>query len=133
MQISRRNALLGVGAAAAVAGVPAVAHADPVVAQVNRAFAYRDWINHETPDDISDEELNALCEPLNEMLNLIRLTPAISVHGIASKTQVAWIQMHPTIDTELNGPGDEFGQLAPERFIWSVLQDFERLIGGMRP
>ena len=140
--ITRRAALVSAGAAVAVAGVPGAVQADPVVALVNKALAYRDQINN-GPDDMSDDRLDALCEPLDKMLDLIRLTPATSVQGIAGKVRVAWIQTVPTIGAERTGPPDEFdqiGRLASERFIWSALQDLERLavdferqIGGMRP
>ncbi len=142
MTISRRDALLGAGAAAMVAGVPGAVQADPVVALVNKALAYRDQINN-GPADMLDDRLDALCEPLDEMLDLIRLTPATSAQGIAGKVRVAWIQTAPMIDHERTGPPDEFdqiGRLASSRFIWSALQDLERLavdferqIGGMRP
>ena len=132
--ITRRNALVGAGAVVAVAGVPGAVQGDPVVALVNKALAYRDQINN-GPDDMSDDRLDALCEPLDEMLNLIWLTPATSVQGIASKVRVAWIQTVPAISTERTGPPDEFdqiGRLASERFIWSALQDLERLAGEAR-
>ena len=135
MQMNRRKALLGAGAAMAVAGAPEAVKGDPIVALVNKALAYRDRVNA-SPDDMSDEELDALCAPLHEMFDLIRRTPATSVQGIAAKTRIVWIQTYQSIEYERTGPPDEFdqiGQLAPERFIWSVLQDFERLIGGMRP
>ena len=132
MTISRRGAMLGATAAAVVASVPGAVLGDPVVALVNKALAYRAQINN-GPDDMSDDRLDALCEPLDEMLNLIWLTPATSVQGVASKVRVAWIQTVPPIDAERIGPPEEFdqiGRLAPERFIWSALQDLERLAGG---
>ena len=146
MSISRRTALATGAAAITTAAITAPlalkagatkaalgAKADPVVALVNKALPYRRWLDS-TPDDMPDEEFNALCRPLWEMYDQIRLTPATSVEGIAGKVRVAWIQTHPTIDGERNGPPEEFdiiGQLAPERFIWSVLQDLERLAGGL--
>ncbi len=142
MSISRRGALLGASAAVAVAGVPMAVAAkaalagdpDPVAALVNKALAYRDWLNS-TPDDMPEEDFNSHCEALWEMYDQIRDTPAPSIKGILGKVRIAWIQEHNSIDDELAGPPDDFGvvgSLEPKRFVWSALQDLERLAGEAR-
>ena len=135
MQISRRDALMGAGAAAVVAGVPGAVQAtqtDPVAVLVREARAYQEWLDRRN-FTASDDEFNDLCDHLSEMEYKIRDTPATSFEGIAGKVRIAW-KGAMTCD-ELSGPPAEFDKVAPldpERFVWSALQDLERLAGEAR-
>ena len=129
MTISRRDALMGAGAAAVVAGVPGAVQAtqtDPVAVLAREARAYEEWLNRRN-FTASDDEFNALCDHLSEIEYKIRDTPATSFEGIAGKVRIAWKAFS---DMAGDGPPAEFDQIAPldpERFIWSALQDLERL------
>jgi len=57
--------------------------------------------------------------------------PATSFEGIAGKVRIAW-EGSVFSDMARDGPPAEFDEvkpLDPERFIWSALQDLERLAG----
>ncbi len=119
MQISRRGALLGASAAAVVAVAPGAVKAsqtDPVAVLAAKAAAYEEWLNSL---NVSDDEFNALAGVHFEMEHRILDTPATSFEGIAGKLRIAW----------KNAETDELYPLASERFIWSALQDLERLTG----
>ncbi len=131
MQITRRNALMGAGAAVVVAGVPGAVQAtqtDPVAVLVREARAYQEWLNRRN-FTASDDEFNGLCGHLCELECQIRDTPATSFEGIAGKVRIAWKEFS---DMASDGPPAEFDEVAPldpERFIWSALKDLERLAG----
>ncbi len=120
MQITRRRVLTGAGAAAVVAGLPGAVKAsqtDPVAVLAAEAAAYEEWLN--SLHNASDDEFNALAGVHFEMEHRILDTPATSFEGIAGKLRIAWNSAET----------DELYPLASERFIWSALQDLERLTG----
>ncbi len=125
MSISRRDAMLGAGAAAvAVAGVPgAVQAVEPLLAMEREWLAQLDYI-HNYPDD-SDAALNPLYDRKDAMEEKILYTPAHSFAGIAVKLRLALHYADP-------------GPLDPEGFNWDVritlhaLSDAERLAGESR-
>ncbi len=133
MQISRRDALMGAGAAAVVAGVPGAVQAtqtDPVAVLVREARAYEEWLDRRN-FTASDDEFNGLCGHLRELEYQIRDTPATSFEAIAGKVRIAW-KGSAFSDMASDGPPAEFDKVAPldpERFIWSALKDLERLAG----
>ena len=131
MSISRRDALLGTGAALVVAGVPGAVQAqtDPVAALVRKSRAYEAWLNT-IGGTVSEDEFDALVEVGSEMECQIWNTPSTSFEGIAGKVRLAWEGSVIQTDEMRNGPPkefDEFKPLDPLRFIWSALQDLERL------
>ena len=133
MQISRRGALFGAGAAAVVAGVPGVqaSQTDPVAALVRKASEYEEWLNS-IAGTVSDDEFDALVEVGTEMECEIWNTPSTSFEGIAGKVRLAWQYSDIEYDVIRDGPPEEFDKIYPldsVRFIWSALQDLERLAG----
>ena len=132
MSISRRGALIGAGAAAVVAGVPGEVQAsqtDPVAVLVRKSRAYEEWLNT-IGGTVSDDEFDALVNVGTEMECQIWNTPSTSFEGIAGKVRLAWEGSVIQTDEMRNGPPkefDEFKPLDPLRFIWSALQDLERL------
>ncbi len=98
MNITRRDALLGATAAAAVtgltvaplaikaAGVKAALAGDPVLALEREWLAQLDFI-HNYPDD-SDEALNPLYERASEIERQLFLMPAESLRGVLTKLRV---------------------------------------------
>ncbi len=120
--LTRRNALVSAGAAMAVAGGPGAvkaSQADPVAVLAAKAAVYEEWLNSL---NVSDDEFNALAGVHFEMEHRILDTPATSFEGIAGKLRIAWNSAET----------DELYPLASERFIWSALQDLERLAGEAR-
>ena len=134
MQISRRGALIGAGAAAVVASVPGTVQAsqtDPVAVLVRKSRAYEEWLNT-IAGTVSDEEFDALVEVGSQMEIRIWNTPATSFEGIAGKVRLAWNYSDIYYDVIRDGPPEEFDKICPldsVRFIWSALQDLERLAG----
>ncbi len=147
MQISRRDALLGATAAAAVtgltaaplafkaAGVKAALAGDPVLALEREWLAQLDFA-HNYPDD-SDEALEPLYERANEIERQLFLMPAESVRGVMTKLRVWHYYYAP----------DSLGDKPYERVWWrgcldnlpladlgsvAVMQDLERLAGEAR-
>ncbi len=119
--LTRRAALVGAGAAMAVAGGPGAVKAsqtDPVAVLAAKAAVYEEWLN--SLHNVSDDEFNALAGVHFEMEHRILDTPATSFEGITGKLRIAWNSAET----------DELYPLASERFIWSALQDLERLAGG---
>ena len=145
MQISRRAALLGATAAAVVTGgtvaplaikstsvkTALAAQIDPVAALVRKATAYDEWLNT-IGDTIPEDEFNVLCALHSEMEIEIRDAPSTSIEGIAGKVRIAWVNLAVGTETIRNGPDETFAPLDPRRFVWSALQDLERLAGEAR-
>ncbi len=145
MQISRRDALMGATAAAVVTGAivaplalkatatKAALAGDPVAVLVRKAAAYEEWLNT-IGGTVTDDEFNVLCAVHSEMEYEIRDTPSNSIEAIAGKVRIAWANSVIKTETVRNGPPrefDEFYPLDPARFIWSALQDLERLAGRL--
>ena len=134
MTISRRGALIGAGAAAVVASVPGAvqaSQADPVAVLVRKSRAYEEWL-HTISGTMSDEEFDVLVEVGSQMEIRIWNTPATSFEGIAGKVRLAWNYSDIYYDVIRDGPHEEFDKICPldsVRFIWSALQDLERLAG----
>ncbi len=145
MSISRRTALatgaaaITTGAIAAPLAVKATATkaalvGDPVAVLVRKAAAYEEWLNT-IGGTVTDDEFNVLCAVHSEMEYEIRDTPSNSIEAIAGKVRIAWANSVIEIEAVRNGPPkefDEFYPLDPARFIWSALQDLERLAGEAR-
>ena len=81
-----------------------------------------------------DEQSDRVCDRINDIQAQIIQTPATTLRGTLSKARIAW---HVTA---MNGDLDEtdpvFGNFCPlddPVYIWSVLQDLERLAGEARP
>ena len=126
MQISRRGALLGVGAAAVVAGVPGAVQADPVeplLAMEREWLAQRDYI-HRFPHE-SDAEIEPLYERQDALEKKIMETPAHSFAGIAVKLRLAGYYTW-----SLNGSAE--GLDLDRRITRCALRDLERLAGEAR-
>ena len=137
MTITRRGALIGASAAVVVAGVPGTVQAsqtDPVAVLVRKSRAYEEWLNT-IAGTVSDEEFDALVEVGSQMEIRIWNTPATSFEGIAGKVRLAWEYSDIEYDVIRDGPPKEFDEICPlhaVRFIWSALQDLERLAGRAR-
>ena len=123
MQISRRDALMGAGAAAVVAGVPVAVMGDPVeplLAMEREWFAQRDYI-HNYPDD-SDAALDPLYDRRDAIEEKIMGTPARSFAGIAVKLRLAAYYF------EVFNSG--YSSLDWDRkIVFHALRDLERLAG----
>ncbi len=138
MQISRRDALVGASAAAVVAGVPseALANADPqieaLLGQLRAANARLENINilyHASGAEELGEESDIVCDRITDIEVQIIQTPATTLRGALSKARVAW---HITAEHENLDETDPFDpahgcSLDDPVFIWSALQDLERL------
>ncbi len=140
MQISRRNALLGATAAAAVTGWPAIplaqkaagvkaalANADPEIEALFVQLAAADAHAEATgADDAWDR--------FNDIQAQIVVTPAMTLGGTLSKARMAWSITAACMDVDKTDPDfdPDTGRLNDERFIWSTLQDLERLAGEAR-
>ncbi len=130
MQISRRNALMGATAAAAVvAGVPGAvqANADPEIeALLGQLAAAEAHAEATGADDAWDR--------FNDIQAQIVVTPAMTLGGTLSKARMAWSITAACMDLDKTDPDfdPDSGRLNDERFIWSILQDLERLAGEAR-
>ena len=78
---------------------------------------------------IPDDEFDALVEIHSEMEYEIRDTHSTSIEAIAGKVRIAWRDSVVATETIRNGPDETFAPLDPRRFVWSALQDLERLAG----
>ena len=147
MNITRRDALMGVTAAAAVtgltvaplaikaAGVKAALAGDPVLALEREWRAQLDFI-HNYPDD-SDAVLNPLYERATENERQLFLMPAESLQGVLTKLRVWHYYYSPCACADKpydrvwwrgcldNLPIADLGSVA-------VMQDLERLAGESR-
>ena len=104
---------------------------DPVAALVRKASAYEDWLNS-IADTVSEDEFDTLVNVGSEMECQIWNTPSTSFEGIAGKVRLAWEYSDIEYDVIRDGPPEEFDKIYPldsVRFIWSALQDLERLAG----
>ena len=187
MSISRRDALLGATAAAAVTGLTvaplamkaadvkaALAGADPqieaLLVQLRAADARYDdlnarrhvalrlipraveeardayWCPAAAPQDVRDayqrhyeasglaaldDQSGPLLGKISDIEAQIMQTPATTLHGALSKARVAWHVTAAMEGLDETGPdldGQE-GRLDDPAFIWSILQDLERLAG----
>ncbi len=148
MQISRRNALVGAGAAMAVAGVPGTVRGqDAELVALGRQWqqTYAEWMRVCARVEIAYDagessrrvrELEVASETPFEcawaLKNRIAEIPAHSLDGALVKLRVVVAQ--DWITGEINDP---FGRLTYQ--AWQSLEtqhvaaDFERLLGGMRP
>ncbi len=136
MQITRRVALRGAAAVAAVSAVPGVA-----VAQGNDAYLmalYRRWktrrkqvndyIGNSDPD-VSNEEYNALCGPVLDMEYEIATTPAQTLRGIAAKFR-AYVVIEGRPSAFLDQEIDHLYWYDREKaYVASIYRDLERLVG----
>ena len=133
-EMTRRAALKGTAAVAAVVAVPAVASADDAYL----VGLYRRWRTQSKElsdylrtiaDDVSDKEYDALCEPITDMEREIMTTPAQSIRGVAVKFRVH-VHMNHAPAPWLHEPLD---QLPYDRAdIASIYRDLERLVGEAR-
>ena len=147
MSISRRDALLGATAAAAVtgltaaplaikaAGVKAALGGDPVLALEREWLARLDFV-HNYPDD-SDEALDPLYERVHHVERQLFLMPAESVQGVLTKLRVWHYYYSPGSCADQpydrvwwrgsldNLPLADLGSVA-------VMRDLERLAGEAR-
>ena len=135
-EMTRRAALKGTAAVAAVVAVPGVA-----VAQGNDAYLmalYRRWktrrkqvndyIGNSDPD-VSNEEYNALCGPVLDMEYEIATTPAQTLQGIAAKFR-AYVAIEYDPPTFLDQDLDYlYGQDREKAYVASIYRDLERLVG----
>ncbi len=135
MQITRRGAMLGASAAVAVAGVPlaAVASEDPqieaLMGQLRAARARLENINilyRASGAEELGEESDIVCDRITDIEVQIIQTPATTLRGALDKARVAWhiTAEHDNLDE--TDPDFDYGLDDPV-FIWSVLQDLERL------
>ena len=138
MQISRRDAL-ATGAAAAVtgltaaplaiktAGVKAALAGDPQIealfVQLRAAEAHAEATGADDAWDL-----------FNNIQAQIIQTPARTLGGALSKARMAWGITAACMDMNKTDPDfdPDCGRLNDERFIWSTLQDLERLAGEAR-
>ena len=134
MQITRRAALRGAAAVAAVSAVPAVASADDayLVALYRRWKTRRkqvsDYIRNSDPD-VSNEEYNALCGPVLDMEYEIATTPAQTLRGIAAKFR-AYVVIEGRPSAFLDQEIDHLYWYDREKaYVASIYRDLERLVG----
>ena len=152
MSISRRDALLGATAAAAVtgltvaplamkaAGVKAALTAEPtrvqpvepLLAMEQEWATFRDYCNS-YPDE-SDAAVNPLFERLTEMERQIYVTPAATLEGVVVKLRL-WSSYYAEFSSH-EGFEDSWwrGDYGPEYMdvlgFANVMRDLERLAGG---
>lgn len=131
-KITRRAALQGTAAVAAVAAVPTAASADDAyLVTLYRRWKARcrqvdDYV-HTIADDVSDEEHDALCQPLTDMEREIITTPAQSIRGVAVKFRVHVYMTYGRQPSWMDQPLD---QLSYDRAdIAAIYRDLERLVG----
>ena len=96
--------------------------------EAGKSEAYEKWLET-IAGTVPEEEFNALCEVGSNMQREICDKPATSIEAIRGKVQIAWEGSSVTIDDIRNGPPEDAYPLDPMRFIWSALQDLERLAG----
>ncbi len=141
MQISRRNALMGAGAAAVVAGVPvAVLAVDPLLDMEQEWLQLRD--KYETAPDVLYGAPDPLFDKLLDLQYRILLTEAKSPAGVAVKLRMhcrnnCWDEAdfdEPTPEDAARGVGNL--EVLPLKAALHDLErltgDFERLLAGMR-
>ena len=129
MIITRRDALLGATAAAAVTGLTAaplafkaagvraaLAGDDPILAALDRARSLQDQITG-APDDPGSAALETtLCDVECEIFEM----QAMSFDGLLAKARYArWIA----------GPGDPQYRLDGDNLVLSIVRDLEHLAG----
>ena len=134
MQISRRDALLGATAAAAVAGVPgAVQAVEPLLAMEREWNAHRYSYNNCLDD--SDEAREPHFRRLEEMEWNIYQTPAQTPQGVAIKLRL-WSRYYASFhDRCYDGDwwkGDLERMTYAEFGFANVMRDLERLAGEAR-
>ena len=146
--ITRRGALLGASAAVAVAAVPAVqGEPDPAIVVIDRHLAlyseaYPDFDQSPEEDWFKiEEQLKPITDRCNDLLCDVFRTPAESPDGVLAKARVVYRcvtfqktnSRGPVEDMEPPNDGSEnnFGALAPGQLVWSLLNDLERLAGGL--
>ena len=130
MQISRRDALMGAGAAAAVAGVPgAVQGEDAELVALGRQWlvTYSKWLRE------TGEEKSGSLKQACALEDRIAEIPACSQDGALVKLRVAAEHYRLMGEAEI----DPYARLTYQ--AWQSLEtervaaQFERLIAGMRP
>ena len=144
MSISRRDALMGAGAAAVVAGVPGAVQGDPVeplLAMEQEWLQLRD--QYETAPDVPHGAPDPLFDKLLDLQYRIHLTEAKSPAGVAVKLRMycrnnCWDEadfVEVTREDTVRGAGNL--EVLPLKAALHDLErlagDFERLLGGMRP
>ena len=137
MQISRRDALLGAGAAAVVAvvvaGVPSASAAATVLGSNDRRLLdlervlvpYRAWYDDPTRPILSEAEEMRRVEPISELDDVIAETPADSVIGLMVKVRQFRYHLHD----------ESLEDALPYHHNWqlqAVVRDLERLAGEAR-
>ncbi len=143
MSISRRTAIAT--AAAAVTGLTVaplamkaanvqavLANVDPqieaLIGQLRAANACLENINilyHSSGAEELGEESDILCDRMTDIEVQIIQTPATTLRGLLDKARVAW---HITAEHEnLDETDPDLYGLDDPDFIWSALQDLERL------
>ncbi len=133
MSISRRSALLGATAAAAVAGVPiaAIAETDNELIALERQWlAWRDYC-HSHPDK-SDEACNPLFARLQEIEERIYATPARTARGVTIKLRL-WAYFYAPLNHIWTRwwEGDIERMGLDEKGLAMVMRDLDRLAGWM--
>ena len=137
MQISRRGALIGVGAAAVVAGVPgAVQAVEPLLAMERAWSAQRYFYNGPALHDESDEAREPHFRRLEEMEWSIYQTPAQTPQGVATKLRL-WSRYYACFHErcyEGEWWKSDLDRMTFAEFGFAnVMRDLERLAGEVRP
>ncbi len=146
MNITRRDALLGATAAAAVtglivaplamkaAGVKLALADEPLLAMEQKYLAFRDYCNN-YPDE-SAEAVNPLFDRLSDMEAEIYETPAATLDGTMVKLRL-WADYYATFSDhhsyqEVWWWGDLSPMYLDETGFAYVMRDLERLAGEAR-
>ncbi len=133
-EMTRRAALKGTAAVAAVVAVPAVASADDayLVGLYRRWKTRRKQVNDYIDNldyDVSNEVCNALCGPVLDMEYELATTPAQTLQGIAAKFR-AYVAIEYDPPTFLDQDLDYlYGQDREKAYVASIYRDLERLVG----
>ncbi len=131
MTISRRDALMGAGAAAVVAGVPGAVQAVEPLLAMEREWSAHLYSRNNDGDD-SDEALEPHFRRLEEMEWSIYQTPARTLQGVAIKLRL-WSRYYACFqDCCYEGDwwtGDLEGMDYAEFGFANVMRDLERLAG----
>ncbi len=123
--LSRRRLLAGTATLASplaavptLAAITAGANPDATLFDLCRLFhAKRYHVNHETPDDIDDDDLDVLCDEVRDIAGRIVETPARTLTGLAAKGRV----LIDDADGRLSDPSPGL--------LESILEDIATLAG----
>jgi hypothetical protein len=102
----------------ALAGVTTGSHPDAALLVICRLFhAKRHHVNHETPDDIDEDDLEVLCDEVRDIEGQIVQTPARTLAGLVAKGRV----LVDDADGKLSAPSP--------CLLKSILEDIAALAG----